>query len=449
MKVIGLDIGTTTLCAALLDLADGTLVQALTRPNTAALASDYPWARQQAPAVILAECRSMLDEMLAAHNDVAALGISGQMHGMLYVDASGRPAGPLHTWQDQRGNLEMPQGGTYAQAFARETGLFAASGFGLVTLFYDASNGLVPANAAGICTIGDYVAMALCGLARPRLHASSAASLGGYNLAAGGFAQERLPRAINRRLLPAVLAGEELLGSYKGLPVCCAIGDNQASVFGSLGPGVRALVNVGTGSQISALSEEPVLYTDELECRPYVNKQFLSVGAALCGGYAYSLLRQFFAQTAGMLGAPVPADLYRRMDSLAEEACGTGNPLQVDTRFNGTRANPGCRGSIGGIDANNLTPGALCLGVLEGMCRELRQLGAAMQPPLQPGGTLAASGNGIRNSGIARRIFASQFGMQLAVPRCKEEAAYGAGLIAAVAAGIISWPAARALVQYE
>lgn len=448
MRAIGLDIGTTTLCAALVNLDDGSVEKVATHANTAAVPGAQSWQRLQAPGVIATAGRALLDELLDAHEDVVSIGISGQMHGMMYLNADGKPLGQLCTWQDGRGNLTAPQGGTYAQIFEEHTGVLAASGFGLVTLFYDAENGLVPPASHRICTIGDFVAMTLCGGRQPLLHASHAAGLGGFDIAANRFMTEKMPASLPLSLLPQVAGGEQLVGRYRGAAVCCAIGDNQASVFGSLGPGVNALVNVGTGSQISALSEKPVQYHNGLECRPYVGWQYLSVGAALCGGYAYHLLREFYRQTARMLGAEPPADLYRLMDQSAGQAW-EEERLQVDTRFSGTRQNPGLRGSIGNIGVGSLTPGALSLGVLEGICEELFQLARGLQPPLQAGTMLAAGGNGLRNSPLSRRIFARRFGMPLAMPKSREEASFGAALISAAAAGCINLQKARTLVTYE
>ena len=49
----------------------------------------------------------------------------------------------------------------------------------------------------------------------------------------------------------AISDGEE----YKGIPVSVAIGDNQASVFSCLSGEEELLINVGTGSQVSVISE--------------------------------------------------------------------------------------------------------------------------------------------------------------------------------------------------
>ena len=47
-----------------------------------------------------------------------------------------------------------------------------------------------------------------------------------------------------------------IAGEYKGIPVSVAIGDNQASVFSTLADEGNILLNIGTGSQVSVISDK-------------------------------------------------------------------------------------------------------------------------------------------------------------------------------------------------
>ena len=125
--------------------------------------------------------------------------------------------------------------------------------------------------------------MQLCGLKRPVLHASNAASFGAYDL-------ER-----NQFTVPfngEITADYRVAGTWRGIPVGVAIGDNQASVFSTLADPEAVLCNVGTGSQVSVIAKKP-LWQPNIETRPYFEGQYLIVGSALCGGRAYSLLKDF------------------------------------------------------------------------------------------------------------------------------------------------------------
>ncbi len=422
MMTIGLDIGTTSLCALLLDCETGGVVSVLTRPNTGAAVQD--------PAAILAACLEMCGA-LRQKGRIGGLGISGQMHGGLYLDEQGGPLSPLYTWQYG--------GDARAKTLSRISGYPMARGYGLSTIWQHKEEGALPAGARSFCTIGDYVAMALCGEYAPRMHASLAQSMGMFDMAAGLFDEAALRAAgIPATLLPELVA-EGPLGTWDGIPVFCAVGDNQAAVFGTLGGNAGALVNIGTGAQVSVCGQNA-----PTEARPYLYGQALHVGAALCGGRAFALLRDFFAASAAMMGLQPPADLYERMVEAALKAADEP-PLAVDARFCGTREQPGLRGGVRGLGVDNFTPGSLARGLLAGIAEEL----APMLPP-DFQGELVGGGNALRKNPLLRAILEERLDRPLRLTRCPEEAAFGAALLGALADGVFAdMAAAGQLVQYE
>ena len=128
--------------------------------------------------------------------------------------------------------------------------MLAAVGFGLATHAYNLAAGLVPPAAVTCCTIGDYLAMQLCGLAAPRMDDSNAASIGFFDAEHCAFDQNALQKAgIDPNFVPQ-LAAEPVIGHFRNAAVCAAIGDNQASFLRSVrDKTAEMLVNVGTGSQ--------------------------------------------------------------------------------------------------------------------------------------------------------------------------------------------------------
>ena len=69
------------------------------------------------------------------------------MHGMLYVDASGRAVSPLYTWQDGSGELLLENGESSVQLLKEVVA--AASGYGIVTHFYLQKKGQIPGMESG------------------------------------------------------------------------------------------------------------------------------------------------------------------------------------------------------------------------------------------------------------------------------------------------------------
>ena len=151
MKAIGIDLGTTGIGGILLDVENGSVLKSVTRNSNAFIKSEYSWEKIQDVDKIISIAKEILDSLIS--NDVCVIGVTGQMHGIVYYDKSGKAVSSLYTWQDGRGDLEY-NGTTYAKA------LESYSGYGCVTDFYNKVNGLVPINAVGYCTIADYFVIA-------------------------------------------------------------------------------------------------------------------------------------------------------------------------------------------------------------------------------------------------------------------------------------------------
>ena len=159
MYALGIDIGTTSLSLALVDIDSGALIARDTVNHGSFIPDTLPEGKVQDPERIVALAKERAAAMISRYGQPACIGLTGQMHGMLYTDKSGRAVSPLYTWQDGRGRMKMADGRTYAQALT-ERGLGAAAGgFGLTTHFFMRENGLVPPDAAGMATISDYLGM--------------------------------------------------------------------------------------------------------------------------------------------------------------------------------------------------------------------------------------------------------------------------------------------------
>ncbi len=451
MKLLGVDIGTTSICVDVIDSETGEVIATSNVPNSSFIHTAKPYEKIQDPARIVTVAEHAVEAMITKHSPIAAIGISGQMHGILYLNAEGNAVSPLYIWQDGRGDLEYKDGKSYAEYMSEQTGCNLATGFGAVTHFYNSNNSLVPEGTVRLSTIHDYVGMKLTGGKEPITHVSDAASLGLFNVEEGVFdvaAIEKL--GLIPSFFPKATGGFDIIGKTKhGIPVAVAIGDNQASFMGSVREAESSiLVNVGTGSQVSMMTDKP-FNNQYIETRPYADGKYLLVGPALCGGRAYAILERLF-RTIVILAEGEVNTMYPVMDKLSEGYRTLTNKLEVSTLFCGERGNPGKRGSISNISEDNLTPEHLVVGVLEGTVNEMYEkylnmsVGAKTKPT-----TLVGSGNGIRKSPTTRNMLADKFGMKVQVPAHKEEAAYGAALFAGVAAGVFSSLAeAQSIIKY-
>ncbi len=450
MYAIGIDIGTTSVSGIIHDVQSGDIIKSVTVPNDAFLETAFPWAKLQDPNRLLELSQNILEELLNEGEQVVSIGVTGQMHGIVYLDRKGNPVSDLCIWQDGRGDLNFKDDITYAEFIKSETGYKVATGYGGVTYLYDSVNGLVPEDADVFCTIHDLVAMRLAGLKRPVTHPSDAASFGLFDLKSGKFDQAAIEKlGLKGYMFPEVSGSTAVLGKYRNIPVSVAIGDNQASFLGSVSDMTESfLINVGTGSQVSCFTRS-VPDDNSVDCRPLVDGGYILAGSSLCGGRAYAVLERLFREVASAVTGTEIKSAYKMMDAITENF--DGGDLIVDTQFSGTRENPEIRGSITNIDTENFTAAALCDGFMYGMVNELYEMYFAMKPfaELKPRFAVG-SGNGIRNNKALRQRFERIFKIPLVVPKNREEAAFGASLFALVSARVIrDFEAAGKLIKYE
>lgn len=438
MSILGIDIGTTTITALLLDEKEGNIIDKATFKNDSFIESNFDFEKIQDPDIIIETVKKAITEITDG-NGITAIGVTGQMHGIVYLDGENYAVSPLYTWQDLRGNEIYKGNFSYAEFLTETTDYKAATGFGITTHFYNLKNNLVPKKAKKLCTIHDYLVSILTNQS-PIIHSSNAASLGFYDLRQHHFDNIALLEAgIDPEILPKVINTTSIVGETNcdflpsGIPVAVAIGDNQASFIGSMtNPDTSILVNVGTGSQVSFITSH-IKPTDSGEIRPLTDDEYIFVGSSLCGGRAYQILRNFFRDCQDIFGGNAE-NIYEKMDELSENIENIKDPLKINCEFAGTRANPEKRGFIENISTKNFTPTNLICGVLVGVVDELKDMYEEAKALLDfKPRTLVGSGNGIRKSKVWRYIFTKEFQLELKLPKHPEEATVGSCVFAATA----------------
>jgi len=458
MNALGLDIGTTTICGTVVDTADGEVKDTITLPNDSIIQPDKRAIdneeKIQDPLKIFEAVSFIISKLNTPDNKICAIGLTGQMHGVLYVDSKGLLVSPLYTWQDKRGDLQHKNGKSYAEYLSSISGYALATGFGAVTHYYNCENESIPDGACTFCTIQDYVGMKLTGRKTPLVHTSNAASLGIFDLKEGCFDNRKITKiGMNAEFFPKVSKQCETIGeTIDGIPVAIAIGDNQASFIGSVNDPLNTiLVNVGTGSQISMQIPEYVSLANNtgVETRPGAGLDYLLVGSPLCGGRALASLEKFFRRTVELAVGEDPGSMYRWMDICADRFDKFENKLNISTKFCGTRNDPDERGVISNIAIDNFTPEHFIIGVLEGIVNELYYMYKSFGGLSESKAILAGSGNGIRKSPAMKEMFEKYFNMEIKIPVHKEEAAYGAALYSMVCGGIYKTVSdAQKIVKY-
>ena len=417
---LGLDIGTTNISAAVVNKDTRVLIESVCERS-----DPLTQEKTQNPEVIFEKAKALLDSLISKYEGVSAIGITGQMHGILYLDSLGNALSPLYTWQNELGNEICSGGLSFCDEIKHRTGEKIYTGYGLATAFYHKEKAFLPQSAAVFCSIMDYIALKLTGRNNPLIHSSVAASFGIFDIFNNRFKKDKLSLlGISEAIIPETTDDTVVLGKYKGIDVYIPIGDNQASFLGSVEDSQNTvLVNYGTGSQMSLMSEEPVEIKG-LETRPFIGGKYLICGSALSGGRAYAVLENFFRRFF-LAATGEEKEMYEVMNQLAS---GIGkSTLKTTTTFAGTRENPEKSGSILNITENNFTPESLICSFLEGMATELYEfykLSGINKTKL------TASGNAARKNKVLQKVLADTFSLPLTITDIKEEAAYGAAIFA-------------------
>lgn len=440
MNFLGIDIGTSSICGIVYNTVSKDIVSIAKINNTDMLSCNV-WEKVQDANAIVDIVLDLIQELRIQYPDIKGIGLSGQMHGILYVNAEGEAVSPLYTWQDMRGSLLYKDGMSYAAYLSKQTGFPLSTGFGLVTHYYNKVNSLVPQNAVKLCTIMDYTAMRLTGKCEPLVDCYNAASLGFFDKEKLAFDKEALWNVgIDNSILPEIGKAFSRVGHYENISVYTAIGDNQASFLGSIRDIRHSIhITVGTSSQISVYSDDYV-NVPLLDTRPLPGGGYILVGAALCGGCSFSLLKKFFSETIKLYTGEEmdDTDLYKIMVSVPYKEV-QEDDIRVETLFGGTRSHPEKRGKIMNISCLNWHPENLIRGFLEGMSQELYDFYQLLPNSIRERKTiLVGSGNGIKRNPLLCQILEERFKCHLQVSACREEAALGACICGMVGNGYIN-----------
>lgn len=104
--LLGIDIGTTSISAVILTIPTHRLRGVYTIASGADLPETLPFAKTQDAAGIVNRIDKLIDALLHRCPTICAIGFTGQMHGIIYMDENGKLLSPLYTWEDNRAGEE-------------------------------------------------------------------------------------------------------------------------------------------------------------------------------------------------------------------------------------------------------------------------------------------------------------------------------------------------------
>lgn len=440
---LGIDTSTTGSKALVID-ERGNVLAVASSPHT--LQTPRPLWSEQDPRewwdAVSASIRSVLKQAGIGGEAIGAVGLTGQMHGLVLLDDDGNVLRPAILWNDQRTQSQCDEihARLGKEKFIRLTGNVALTGFTAPKILWVKENEPeVYAKAKHVLLPKDYIRLKLTG--EYAMDKADGAGTVLFDLKARDWSEEVLSALeIPRPWMPKTFEGPEftghvneeaasLTGLKAGTPVAAGGGDQaaQAVGVGAVEPGIVGLT-VGTSGVVFATTPSALI---EPEGRLH----------AFC--HAVPGLWHFMGV---MLSAAGSLQWYRdtlapnlSFDELLKEAetvPAGSEGLQFLPYLTGERTphpDPLARGAFIGLTIRHHRA-HLTRAVLEGVAFGLKDsftliqnagLGAITQVRASGGGTKGA---------LWRQILASALEAELVTVNTTEGAAYGAALLAGVGA---------------
>jgi xylulokinase len=456
--VVGVDVSTTATKAVLQD-AEGT-VRAVGM-SAYSYETPHPLWSEQDPALWWEATRIAVREALeAADTDaeaVEAVGLTGQMHGLVALDDRDEVLRPAILWNDQRTGAECDaiRGIVGRRRLIEITGNDALPGFTAPKLLWLRRHEPdVWASIAHVLLPKDFVRLRLTGE-----HALDRADGSGtilFDLATRDWSPEILDAlAIEPRWLPPTFEGPMVTGTITegaasatglraGIPVVAGGGDQAAAAVGvgSVVPGVSSL-SLGTSGVLFTTTEGPAIESEgrlHAFCHAVPDRWHL-MGVMLSAAGSLRWYRDALA----------PGVAFEELVEEAAEVPPGSDGLLFLPYLTGERTpypDPLARGAFVGLTVHH-GRAHLTRAVLEGVAFGMRDSlelmrSAGIQPPDQ----IRATGGGSR-SALWRRILADVLGASIVTTPSAEGAAQGAATLAAVGVGWFDTvqDACRALVR--
>jgi xylulokinase len=449
---LGIDVSTTGAKALLIDGAGQVIASA-----TTALTVQTPqplWSEQNPLEWWMGTWRSIRDVLAkasASGDEIAAVGLTGQMHGLVLLDAERRVLRPAILWNDQRtaaecDDIRARMGGK--QHLVEVTGNDALTGFTAPKILWVRKHEPdVYAKARHVLLPKDYVRLRLTEVEAMDKADGSGTLL--FDLRARDWSREVLDRLeIPAEWLPTTFEGSEITGRVtkkaaeetglkEGTPVMAGGGDQAAGAVGAgaVKPGVVALT-LGTSGVVFAATESALVEPQgrlHAFCHAAPGRwHFMGVTLAAAGSF------QWYRDT---IAPGVP---FETLVAEAAEAPAGSDGLLFTPYLSGERTpypDPSARGSFVGLTVRHRRA-HLTRAVLEGVAFSMKDCFALLKDAGLPGVSQVRIAGGGAKSALWRKIVASVLDVEIVTVNSTEGAAFGAALLAGV--GAASWPSVDA-----
>lgn len=443
--LLGIDLSTTGAKALLID-EEGHVISSATTPLS--LSTPHALWSEQNPedwwkATTTSISRAISDANVSS-DSIAAIGLTGQMHGLVLLDQKGDVLRPAILWNDQRCGVECDEirARVGREKLLKITGNDALTGFTAPKILWvEKHEPEIYRRTRHILLPKDYIRYKLTGTLAMDKADGSGTML--FDLGQRSWSPEILKALnISAEWLPPTFEGHEttgevsteaaeLTGLRSGTPVVAGGGDQSAQAVGvgAVRPGTIA-VTLGTSGVVFAATEAPLIEPQgrlHAFCHAVAGRWHL-MGVMLSAAGSLQWYRDKFA-------------CERNFDELVGEASqipAGSDGLIFLPYLSGERTphpDPLARGAWIGLTTRH-GQAHLTRSVLEGVAFGLKDMfGLLLEAGLGSIDQVRLSGGGAKSS-LWRQILADVLGTELVTVNTTEGAAYGAALLAGIGAGI-------------
>lgn len=454
MKLIGIDVGTGGTRVLLVDTA-GKVVGSTVREHAPFRSPQPGWAEQDPEdwwQAAVHAIPALLKETATDPEEIAAVGLSGQMHGAVLLDTADRVLRPALIWCDQRtaGEAAWLTAQIGAERLIQLTSNPALTNFTLTKLLWVREH--EPAiwrEFRSFLLPKDYVRLRLTGEKAMDVADASGTLL--LNVAERRWSAEMLAAVhMPESILPALLechqiAGKvtpeaaSLTGLRAGTPVVAGAGDQAA---GALGMGIvrpgDVSATIGTSGVVFAATDQPFLDPQgrlHTFCHAVPGRWHV-MGVTQAAGLSLRWFRDTF-------DSADDSEAYSRLGEAASTVPAGADGLLWAPYLMGERTphlDPEARAALVGLTASHRSA-HIVRAIMEGVAFSLKDTLSIFAEIGVPAHAIRLGGGGAR-SPIWRQIQADVYGQPVEIVAAEEGAAYGAALLAGVGVGV--WTSADA-----